>query len=76
MPKEILSDFERGYEYARRRYAELAATNSAGDILELAAVLSRATGENAELARGMAAYYEEVGRRITFEAEELAGELE
>lgn len=63
MSTKPLSDFERGYEYARRRYAELAARNSACDILELAEALSLATGENAELSRGMATYYKEVTRK-------------
>ncbi len=55
MATDYQSDFARGYEYARRRYGELAACFSRAVLLDLAAALARADGGNAELARGMAA---------------------
>ncbi len=55
MAKDYRSDFARGYEYARRRYGELAASFGRAALLDLAAALARTDGGNAELARGMAA---------------------
>lgn len=62
MAREYLSDFARGYDYARQRYAELAAGFGARTLLELAATLHKATGSNAELARGIAAGFAELAR--------------
>jgi hypothetical protein len=42
-------------DYARRRYGELAAGFDRAVLLDLAAALARMDGDNAELARGMAA---------------------
>ncbi|MDR3560452.1 MAG: hypothetical protein P4N59_03275 [Negativicutes bacterium] len=63
MSKQTLSDFERGYEYACRHYQRLLALTSAKELLELARALAQNTGMNAELARGMAAYCQEMARR-------------
>ncbi len=63
MAKDYPSDFARGYEYARRRYGELAARFGRAALLDLAAALARTTGGNVELARGMAAGLNEIMRR-------------
>lgn len=62
MAKQYLSDFARGYEYARRRYGELAVSFDRAALLDLAAALARTTGGNTELARGMAAGLDEMMR--------------
>lgn len=63
MIKENVSDFILGYEYACRNYERLLRPNTANELLELARVLSQDNGVNAELARGMAAYCEEMARK-------------
>ncbi len=55
MAERYLSDYARGYDYARRRYGELMAGFDRAMLLDLAAALARTDGDNAELARGMAA---------------------
>jgi len=62
MAKRYASDFERGYDYARRRYGELAGGFSPQALLDLAAVLRRVAGGDAELARGIAAGISELVR--------------
>lgn len=52
-----VSDFERGYNYVRLRCWTLVDSSSAQELMELATVFGEATGENAELSRGMAAFY-------------------
>ncbi len=59
MARNYPNDFARGYEYARRRYGELAACFGRAVLLDLAAALARTDGGNAELARGMAAGFAE-----------------
>jgi len=56
----IMTDFERGYYYAKQRNEEL--SNTLPELLELAEVFTEVKGDNAELARGMAAYYAEQAR--------------
>jgi hypothetical protein len=63
-PKKAMNDFERGYCYAQWRNETLAEKNSVKELLELAEVFAEVTGENAELAKGMAAYYAEMARRV------------
>ena len=62
MAEQYPSDFARGYEYARRRYGELATCFRRAVLLDLAAALARTDGDNAELARGMAAGLAELAR--------------
>ncbi|MBP2656693.1 MAG: hypothetical protein H6Q73_4262, partial [Firmicutes bacterium] len=54
---KIMADFDRGYYYAKQRNEAL--DNTLPELLELAEVFTEVKGENAELARGMAAYYAE-----------------
>jgi len=56
------NDFECGYSYARLRCGRLFGKDSDIELMELAEVFARMTGENAELARGMAACYSEMAR--------------
>ncbi|KJS18379.1 MAG: hypothetical protein VR69_00675 [Peptococcaceae bacterium BRH_c4b] len=68
MSKRYLSDFEQGYKYARQWHTALLAKKSPRDILELAKAFFLFTGDTAELARGIGAYYQELGmerQRIT-----------
>jgi len=60
MPKQNLSDFEQGYNYARQWHTALLAKKSPKDILELAMVFFLFTGDTAELARGIGTYYQEL----------------
>lgn len=60
--KSQLDDFSSGYNYARRRYRELAEGCGRPVLLELAATLGRAEGEDAEAARGIARAIEEMAR--------------
>jgi len=57
-----MTDFEEGYYYAKQRNEEVAEKNTLPELLELAEVFTEFKGENAELARGMAAYYTELAR--------------
>jgi len=57
-----MNDFERGYYYAKQRNEEM--DNTLRELLELAEVFTEVRGENAELARGMAAYYAEQARLV------------
>ena len=57
---KIMADFDRGYYYAKQRNEAL--DNTLPELLELAEVFTEVKGENAELARGMAAYYAEQAR--------------
>jgi hypothetical protein len=63
MPTDNTPDFARGYEYARKVYGRLMASANAQEILEMAEALSSMRGDNAELARGMAAYCRELAYR-------------
>lgn len=55
MAKQYPSDFARGYDYGRRRYADLVAVVSLDALLALASALHAVTGSDAELAQGIAA---------------------
>lgn len=61
MSKQYLSDFQRGYNYARHWHTALLAKKSPQDILELARVFFLFAGDTAELARGIGTYYRELG---------------
>ncbi len=61
MSKQYLSDFQRGYDYARQRHTALLAEKSPQDILELAMVFFLFIGDTAELAKGIGTYYREIG---------------
>jgi len=62
MAKDYPNDFARGYDYARRRYGELADSFGPQVLMDLAAALFNATGSNAELARGIATGIDEMTR--------------
>jgi len=62
MAKRYASDFERGYDYARKRYGEPAAGFDPKTLLALAAALCEVTGGDAELARGIAAGIDDLVR--------------
>ena len=57
-----VNDFERGYNYVMMRCQELAGSTSMEELMELAKVFAEATGENAELARGMSAFYRDMAQ--------------
>jgi hypothetical protein len=57
MPKKHLTDFDRGYNYARQWHTKLLAEKSPHDIFEIARVFSHFRGELTELSRGMGTYY-------------------
>lgn len=63
MPKQYLSDFEQGYNYARQWHSTLLAKESPQDILELAIEFFLFKGNIAELARGIGTYYQELGMK-------------
>jgi len=65
MPKQYLSDFELGYNYARQWHTALLAKMSSQDILELAMVFFLLKGEIAELTRGIGTYYQELEMKRT-----------
>ncbi|MBP2656315.1 MAG: hypothetical protein H6Q73_3884 [Firmicutes bacterium] len=60
--EKAMTDFEEGYYYAKQRNEELVEKSTLSELLELAEVFNEVVGENAELARGMAAYYIEMAR--------------
>jgi hypothetical protein len=60
MSTQPIPDFVRGYNYAKRQCGRLADIISAAELRELAIVLAETTGKNAELARGIAAYFVEL----------------
>ena len=60
MSRRDLSDFEIGYEYVRKRYSILA-KRSRQDLWELGIAYLQTRGANAELSRGMAFYFLELG---------------
>jgi hypothetical protein len=60
MSTDPISDFERGYNYAKRQFGRLVDSISNAELRELAIVLAKTTGDNAELARGIAAYFVEL----------------
>ncbi|MBP2655179.1 MAG: hypothetical protein H6Q73_2748 [Firmicutes bacterium] len=60
----IMTDFERGYYYAKQRNEASAGKNSLSEMLDLVEIFSEVDGYNAELAKGMAAYYAEQVRMV------------
>lgn len=60
MSTKPIPDFERGYNYAKRQCGRLADSISNAELRELATVLAETTGDNAELAKGIAAYFSEL----------------
>ena len=59
---KIMADFDRGYYYAKQRNEASAGKNSLSEMLDLVEIFSEVDGYNAELAKGMAAYYAEQAR--------------
>jgi len=74
MPKQYLSDFEQGYNYARQWHTALLAKKSPQDILELAMVFFLFKGDLAELARGIGTYYQELGVKRIVKKVNTSGE--
>lgn len=60
MDKQQLTDFERGYAYAKLRHGPLLLGKTPEAILELAAAFLTMPGGCAELARGIGEYYREL----------------
>jgi hypothetical protein len=62
MNRKDLSDFERGYDYARQYWSHIARTSSAQELQELASAFIQVPGYTRELARGMAAWHMEIAQ--------------
>ena len=65
MSRQHLSDFEIGYEYVRQRYSFMA-KHSSQHLWELGNAYLQTRGATAELSRGMAFYFLELGLKRAF----------